>query len=133
VESLPRALAVLLALIGGVVMVLALVVTVRRRRRDLALLRVFGFRRAQVTASVLCQAAVFAALGLVVGIPLGLLLGRSVWQHVADALGVAADPALPVVGVAVVALVVMAVALVAAAVPASRAAGLRPAEVLRRE
>jgi hypothetical protein len=66
VESLPIALALLLAAIGAVVVTLALVITVRFRRRDLALLQVFGFRRAQVTGVVLSQACVFAAVGIVV-------------------------------------------------------------------
>lgn len=133
VESLPRSLALILALIGSVVVVLALAITVRRRRRDLALLRVFGFTRIQLTGSVVCQAVVFALLGLFVGIPLGLVVGRRVWEHIAGALGVATDPAIPVAGMLLTALVVVLVAILAAVAPALRAARLRPAEILRGE
>ena len=133
VESLPRALALMLALIGAVVVVLALVVTVRFRRRDLALLQVFGFTRAQLTGAVICQACVFAAVGLVVGTPLGLVLGRYAWQHIAGALGVATDPAIPVAGIVLTALGVVVVAVLAALFPAARAARLRPAEILHQE
>jgi ABC-type lipoprotein release transport system permease subunit len=133
VESLPRALALMLALIGAVVVVLALVVTVRFRRRDLALLQVFGFRRAQLAGSVICQACIFAAVGIVVGTPLGLIIGRFAWQHLAGALGVATDPAVPVTGILLTACGVVAVAVVAALVPAARAARLRPAEILHQD
>jgi hypothetical protein len=133
VESLPRALAVLLALIGAVVVVLALVVTVRLRRRDLALLQVFGFTRAQLTGTVICEAGVFAAVGLVLGTPLGLVLGRFAWQHIAGALGVATDPAVPVAGIVLTALGVVVVAVIAALIPGARASRLRPAEILHQE
>jgi hypothetical protein len=133
VESLPRALALMLALIGAVVVVLALVVTVRSRRRDLALLQVFGFKRAQLTGAVICQACVFAAVGIIVGTPLGLIIGRSAWQHIAGALGVATDPALPVASILLTAIGVVVVAVVAAFIPATRAARLHPGEILHQE
>jgi len=133
VESLPRALALMLALIGAVVVVLALVVTVRFRRRDLALLQVFGFRRAQLAGSVICQACIFAAVGIIVGTPIGLIIGRFAWQRLAGSLGVATDPAVPVVGIVLTACGVVALAVVAALVPAIRAARLRPAEILRQD
>ena len=133
VESLPRTLALILASIGAVVVVLALVVTVRSRRRDLALLQVFGFKRAQLTASVICQACVFAAIGIIVGTPLGLIVGRFAWRQVAGSLGVATDPAIPAYGILATAAGVIVVAVIAALIPAARAARLRPAEVLRQE
>jgi ABC-type lipoprotein release transport system permease subunit len=130
VQSLPFALAGILALIGAVVVVLALVITVRRRRRDLALLQVLGFTRSQVTGSVIGQAGVFATIGLLVGVPLGLLLGKFVWEHIAGAIGVATDPSIPVVAIVLTAVGVVIVAVVAALVPAANAARLRPAEIL---
>jgi putative ABC transport system permease protein len=133
VESLPRALAVILALIGSVVVALALVVTVRLRRRDLALLRVFGFTRAQLTGSVIAQAVVFATVGLIVGIPLGLFIGQFAWQHIAGALGVAPDPAIPVTGIILTTVGAIGVAVLAAIIPAARASHLRPAEILHQE
>ena len=133
VESLPRALALMLATIGAVVVVLALVVTVRFRRRDLALLQVLGFRRAQLAGSVVCQACIFAVVGIIIGTPLGLLIGRVAWQRLAIALGVAADPAVPVIGIVLTACGVFAVALVSAIVPAARAARLRLAVILRQD
>jgi putative ABC transport system permease protein len=133
VESLPVALALILAAIGAVVVVLALVITVRFRRRDLALLQVLGFRRAQVTGTVICQACTFAAVGIVVGTPLGLIIGRVTWRRVAGALGVATDPAVPVTAILLTAAGVVIVAIAAALVPAARAARLQPAAILRQE
>ena len=53
----------------------ALVSSLRRRRRELAVLKTLGFSRRQVRATVAWQASTVAAVGLVVGIPLGLLVG----------------------------------------------------------
>lgn len=41
----------------------------RRRRRDLALLKALGFTQGQLAAAVAWQATVAAAIGVVVGIP----------------------------------------------------------------
>jgi len=133
VESLPRALALILALIGAVVVALALVVSVRLRRRDLALLRVFGFKRVQMTGTVVCEAAVFAAIGIVAGVPLGLAIGRFTWQQIASALGVATDSAIPATSIVLTVVGTAVVAIVAALVPAFRASRLQPAEVLHNE
>lgn len=133
VQSLPRALAAILAVIGAVVLGLALIVTVRRRRRDLALLRVLGFTGRQVVGSVLWQAAIVAAVGLVVGIPVGLALGRFVWERIADALGVATDPAASWAVVGITVLGAFVVAGGSAVLPAARAARMRPASILREE
>lgn len=133
VQSLPRTLATILAVIGAVVVDLALIVTVRRRRRDLALLRVLGFTGRQVVGSVLWQATIVTFVGLVVGIPVGLILGRYVWARIADGLGVATTPAFAGGAVALTAFGALVVAGLSAVVPAARAARLRPASILRDE
>jgi putative ABC transport system permease protein len=99
----------------------------------LAVLKTLGFTRRQVRTTVAWQASTVAAVGLVIGIPLGLLAGAFVWRRVADELGVSAALTWPVVGV--VMLVVAAVLSVnlVAAFPARRAARTRPAVVLRSE
>ena len=111
----------------------ALVTAVRRRRRDLAVLKTLGFDRRQVRVTVAWHATTVAAIGLLVGIPLGMAVGRFVWRAVADELGVSAEPTWPVLAIALlVPAAVLAVNLVAA-VPARRAARTRPAVVLRSE
>ena len=130
---LPAVLAVFLAVIAVVVLAHSLVLTVRRRSTDLAVLRVIGLTPRQVAASVGVMAATLTAIGLVVGPVLGLAIGRVVWWEVAMGIGVAGDLALPwwllVVALPAALLVTTLVALV----PALRAATLRPASVLRSE
>src|SRR6202035_4408131 len=58
---------------------LTLVASVRHRRRDLALLEARGFTPRQLTAVVAWQATVTAAVGVIVGIPVGIILGRQLW------------------------------------------------------
>jgi predicted lysophospholipase L1 biosynthesis ABC-type transport system permease subunit len=133
IDGLPIALAVFVGVVALLAVGFALVTTVRRRRRDLAVLKTLGFSRRQVRATIAWDASTVAAIGLVVGVALGLVAGRVVWLAVADELGVSTDPTWPVVGV----LLLVPAALIAvnliAAWPARRAANTRPAAVLRSE
>ena len=63
---------------------LTLVASVRQRRRDLALLKTIGFVRRQLAAAVAWQATVAAAVGILIGIPLGLIVGRWLWDLFAE-------------------------------------------------
>ena len=67
----------------GAILALALTLTtsVRRRRRDLALLKTLGFTRRQLAATVAAQASIVALLGIVVGVPVGIVAGRSLWTR----------------------------------------------------
>ena len=69
-------LAGLLALLAAAALAHLLVTSVRRRRRDLAILKSLGFVRGQVSAAVAWQATTVALLALAVGLPLGVALGR---------------------------------------------------------
>ncbi len=91
----PTILAGLLTVLALVAVGHALVTSVRRRRREIALLKTVGFSRRQVSATVAWQATTLAAVGLVVGIPIGLLIGHAVWEAVADGLGVATVATMP--------------------------------------
>ena len=133
VRSLPKALAGFLLLLGLGAMGHVLATTVRRRRHDLAVLRALGFRPLQVGGCVAWQAVTVSLVALLVGIPLGIAAGRWSWRWVADS-----TPLLyvPPVAALVVLLSIPASLLLAnvmAAVPARRAATLRPADVLRAE
>lgn len=133
IDRLPLALALFVVTVAMVAVGFALVTAVRRRRRDLAVLKTLGFRRRQVRATVAWHATTIAVVALAVGVPLGLLVGRFTWRSVADELGVSTDPTLPLLAmVALLPAALLAVNLVAA-VPARRAANTRPAVVLRSE
>ncbi|HVM07268.1 MAG TPA: FtsX-like permease family protein [Acidimicrobiales bacterium] len=106
---------------------------VRRRRGDLAVLRALGCTPRQTRASVVWQATTLALVGLAVGVPVGVALGRVSWRAVAET-----TPMIYVAPLALTALVVAPAAAVAAANvlaawPARVASRLRPAEVLRAE
>ena len=132
VEDFPRALAAFLALLGLVTVGHALASSPRRRRRDFALLRTLGFLRRQVGATLAVQATAVTAVGLVVGLPVGIAAGRHVWVLVASGLSVLPRPLVPA-SVLFVALAAIVVANLMALLPARRAAAIRPAEVLRAE
>ena len=79
------------------------------------------------------QAVTVAVMGLALGIPLGVIVGRTSWRWVADS-----TPLLYVAPVALLAILIaipatLALANLLAALPARRAALVRPAEVLRTE
>jgi ABC-type lipoprotein release transport system permease subunit len=133
IDGLPVALAVFVSVVAVVAVGFALVTTVRRRRRALAVLKTLGFARRQVRATVAWQATTVVAVGLLLGIPLGLVAGRVVWSMVADQLGVSNDPTWPVLGIALLVPSALLLVNVVAALPARRAAHTLPAVVLRSE
>jgi ABC-type lipoprotein release transport system permease subunit len=119
----------------GAVTALALTLTasVRRRRRDLALLKTLGFTQRQLAAAVSWQASVAAVVGIVVGVPLGIVLGRWLWVLFARLIYAVPEPTVPVLWVALIALGAVVLANVVAAVPARSAARTPTALMLRAE
>ena len=80
----PLLLAAGLAAAAVVALGLALAASVRRCRRDLALLRVMGFVERQLAAAVAWHASITATIGVVIGVPLGIVLGRWLWTLFAE-------------------------------------------------
>ena len=133
IRSTPLLLAGLLGLLAAVSVGHALVVSVRRRRFDLALLRSIGLTPGQAWRAVSWQATTVAVVAGVVGIPLGVVLGRVAWAQVADGLGVVKEPVIPWLTVVLVVPVAAAFANLVAFVPGLRAARVRLSPVLRAE
>ena len=77
VSVLPLALGGFLALLAAGAVGQALTMAVRRRRRELAVLRTLGLTGRQTRLVVVTQASVLAVIGLALGIPLGLAVGRA--------------------------------------------------------
>jgi ABC-type lipoprotein release transport system permease subunit len=121
------------ALAAGAVIALGLtlVSSVRRRRRDLALLKALGFTRRQVAAAVAWQSTIAVAIGTVVGIPLGIALGRSLWTLFAHEIHVVSVPTVSVVSLLVIAGCAFVLANIVAYLP-GRAAAATPAALLLR-
>lgn len=133
IGSTPVVLAAGLALGAIVALALTLAASVRRRRRDLALLKTLGFTQHQLSAAVAWQATVTAVIGVAVGIPLGVVAGRQLWTLFAHNLNAVPDPTVPVLSVILVGLGALAFANLVAMVPGRSAARVPTALVLRAE
>jgi MacB-like periplasmic core domain/FtsX-like permease family len=133
VVATPIVLSGLLGLLAAVLMVHVLVTSVRRRRRDLAVLKTLGFSKRQVGATVAWQATTLAAFSLLVGVPLGIATGRWAWSFFADRLGVGPNPTVPILVVLLAVPATLLLANAIAALPARGAARTRPAALLRTE
>ncbi|MGA2528469.1 MAG: FtsX-like permease family protein [Acidimicrobiales bacterium] len=112
---------------------LTLLASVRRRRRDLALLKTLGFTGPQLAAVVAWQSTIAVAIGAVVGVPLGIALGRWLWDLFARSIHAVPAPEVPVVSVALIALGALVLANVVAVVPGRLAARTPTALLLRSE
>jgi hypothetical protein len=133
VDAMPFLIAALFAAAAAAALAHALGTSIRRRRRDLAILKTLGFTRRQVVATVAWQATTVAAIGILIGLPLGLAVGRFAYNLVADDLGVLSEVVTPV---GLTLLVVPAAILLGnliAALPGWSAARTQPAVVLRAE
>lgn len=126
----PLVLAIGLALGLVIGLALSIGVSVRDRRRELAILRSLGFTRRDLLATVWWQALATMAVGVIVGVPLGVIAGRLGWRAFADQLGVVPSADIPYGWLGVVAIVAVVLGLLAALVPARAAARIRPSVVL---
>jgi FtsX-like permease family len=112
---------------------LTLVASVRRRRRDFALLKTLGFTRRQLGGAVAWQSSVIVVIGLVIGVPLGIAAGRWLWLAFARELSAVPDPTIPAGSIALAAVAALVLANVIAALPGRQAARTPAAEALRAE
>ena len=114
-----------LALGAVVALALTLLASVRQRRRDLALLKTVGFVRWQLAAAVAWQATVAALVGIAVGIPLGVIAGRWLWDLFARQIYAVPYPTVSLPSVLLVAVGTLVLANLVAAVPARTARARR--------
>jgi hypothetical protein len=133
IASVPVLLAVLLALMAMGVLAHTLITSIRRRRRDLAVLKTLGFQRLQLAGVVAWQATVLAVAALLVGLPVGVAVGRWTWTVFANQLGILPDPVIPVGSVLVAFPAALVLANLIAALPGRSAARTQAALVLRSE
>jgi ABC-type antimicrobial peptide transport system permease subunit len=133
VDRLPAVLAGLVVLLGVATVGNTLVSSVRRRRKDLAILKTIGFVRRQLMLVIASQATSFCVLALLIGVPLGVVGGRWAWFLVASGIGSVSTPAVPVLAIAIVIPVTLVIANVVAAWPGYEAARTAPSAELRTE
>ena len=127
----PTVLGASLAVGAVAALALTLIASVRRRRRDLALLKTLGFTRRQLAATVAWQSTVAAALGTIVGVPVGIVLGRWLWTRFADGIHVVPHTTVPAVPITLIAVGAVVLANLVAAIPARSAARTPAATLLR--
>ena len=133
IDWLPTTVAVLLAVLALIAVGHALVTAVGRRRRELALLKTLGFKRRQVRTTIAWQATTLATIGVLIGVPTGLIAGRLVWRLIANNLGVTNTATIPTLALALLIPATIALVNLVAFLPARSAAHTRPAITLRSE
>lgn len=133
VSQMPYVLAGVVGALAAGTLGQGLVTAVRRRRRDLSILKSLGLDRRQVRAAVAWQASATAIATLIIAIPLGVVAGRFVWTSFAVATGFVSQPVVRLTLAVLLVPVALAIANAIAALPGRMAARTRPAVILRTE
>jgi hypothetical protein len=131
--SQPLTLALGLAAAAVLSLALTVLASVRRRRRELALLKTLGMTRGQVRAIVAWQTTLTLVIAIIVGTPLGIAAGRWAWRGFSGSLGVVPATVVPVLLLAAGATALILAGNLLASVPAAVAARTAPAAALRAE
>jgi putative ABC transport system permease protein len=132
--SIAYAQQVVVIVVAGLGVVMALLISVLQRRRELGLLRAVGASQFQVVRSILAEAALLgligAAIGVLVGIPLEWYAVRVL---LFEETGFMFPVSIPWLAAAQIVAAVMAVAIAAGMFPALRAMRLRITEAIAYE
>lgn len=128
-----------MAMIVGLFLVYnALAVTVAERRHDIGILRSIGATRVQVVALFGSMATILGTGGALFGIPLGILMARTILHEFRGELSAMfvnpeVDPGWPTAGTVLLAMAAgVATSIFAALIPAIQAATQDPADAVRR-
>ena len=133
ISRLPIVLSAIFGALAATAMAHVLVTAVRRRRRDLAILKTLGFEKRQVRGAIAWQVSAVAGLAVLVGIPVGIALGRWGWRLIAAQFGVVPVSVAPAAFLALVLPAALVLGNLVAAIPGRIAARTQPALVLRAE
>ncbi|MGD0853722.1 MAG: FtsX-like permease family protein [Acidimicrobiales bacterium] len=133
IGATPELLATGLAAGAVIALALTLIASVRRRRRDIAIMKTLGFTKRMLAAAVVWQATIDGLIGAVIGIPLGILFGRELWTLFARDINAVPQPTVPAITLVLVGVGTLAVAVIAALWPGRSAAKTPPGLVLRSE
>jgi ABC-type antimicrobial peptide transport system permease subunit len=131
--STPAILGAALAAGAVTALGLTLVASVRRRRRELAIFKTLGFTQRQLAATVAWQSTVAVLIGTLVGVPVGIIVGRQLWLLFAHEIDVIPTPTVPTLTVALIAVGALVLANLVAALPGRIAARTPTALLLRSE
>ncbi len=129
--NFPLIFGAILALFGAATLFHLLVVSASQRRREVGLLKVLGFVNRQVVSTVAWQAMTLALVGIAIGVPLGIVVGRTLWHAFANNLGAVPVSVLPIWLVAVLVAGVLVGANLIAVAPAMVAKRSKPRDLSR--
>ncbi|MCU1458901.1 MAG: hypothetical protein JWL73_2993 [Actinomycetia bacterium] len=133
VRNVPVALAGILAALALVVLTNVLLISLRARRNDFAVLKAMGLVRREIFVVVTWQATTIALMALVFATLIGTVAGRLAWIAVANQVGVVPHVTTPILPLILVAAATLVVANLVALGPGVLAARTPVARLLRSE
>jgi predicted lysophospholipase L1 biosynthesis ABC-type transport system permease subunit len=133
IGSAPILLATALATAATISLALALGASVRRRRRELAILKMLGFTRRQLAATISWQATTTVGLGLLIGTPAGAAIGGILWRLFAHQFDVITTPTVPLFAILGITVAAVLIANAVGAIPGRTARTVDPSTLLRPE
>jgi ABC-type lipoprotein release transport system permease subunit len=133
VRTLPFLLAGFLSALAIASMVHVYTSSIRRRRHDFAVLRALGLASGASRLVLNAQGTSIAAAGLVVGLPLGTVIGRYGWRYVSGRVPLAYEPPFALVAVVLSVPLALLVVNALAVWPGQLVARMRIADELRTE
>lgn len=133
VQNLPVLLAGLVGVLAAATLAHTLITSIRRRRRDLAILKMLGFVPGQIRLAVAWQATAFVSVALLIGLPVGIAVGRVVWSVFAHQVGTLPEPVTPSIKLLLTIPAAVVLANLIAAIPGVVAGRMKPALALRAE
>ena len=89
------ALAGFLGVLGAIGLVHFVLLSASRGRREIAVLEAIGFVGRQTRSVVIWQGLTVGLISVLIGLPLGVLIGRSVWIAAVDQMGIVTTPTVP--------------------------------------
>lgn len=133
VEALPRFLAAFIVVLSLVTLGHALSASARLRTKEVGALRALGVTRTGCAVVVVAHAAAILTVGVVVGLPLGLALGRETWAPIAHNANVVVRAVAPWTATGVLLVAGVAAAALCTVGPIWRVLRAQPATSLRTE
>ncbi len=130
IGAAPLVVAASLAAVAALALGFALVASVRRNQRDLAVLRTLGFEDRQMVSTIVWHAYTILGCGLIVGLPVGVVASSWLWRAFADELDVVGTNRSSSVAVALVAAGAIAVVTLISIAPAFAARRLATSTIL---
>jgi ABC-type antimicrobial peptide transport system permease subunit len=130
IEAIPTILGAGLAAGAVAALSITLIASVQRRRRDLAVLKILGLFGRELATIVAWQSSVAVTIGAIVGVPLGIVAGRLLWELFASGIDAVPAPSVPALEVVAIALGALVLANIMAIIPGRIAARTRTALLL---